>query len=233
MDSRSPMGRVCRGPLLENYGYPPQELIDYLTADEYYVSVYPNIRNCFSGGPAIDVSPYCSPKSPKIQSAGGDLTSSATVFVTPTPGAKLAMKLTNVLPIQTTGLAVGVLVMPNSLPISSENAEPGQASAPSLGVVIAAQGSDPVPIPEGQAWPILSSSPEFGSPDKISPPEAGVGSTPPTNQPFVAIPEVQGSSLPSLPGEFTLRPGDFASVMSSITSIQPIQTIQLYHRSSI
>lgn len=185
----------------------------------------------------FSVGSYCKiPKrveTDKLVAAGGDLTSLATVFVTPTPGAKLAMKLTNVLPIQTTGLAVGVLVMPNSLPISSENAEPCQASAPSLGVVIAAQGSDPVPIPEGQAWPILSSSPEFGSPDKISPPEAGVGSTPPTNQPFVAIPEVQGSSLPSLPGEFTLRSGDFASVMSSITSIQPIQTIQLYHRSSI
>ncbi|KAG4436209.1 hypothetical protein IFR05_008305 [Cadophora sp. M221] len=134
----------CRSPPLENYGYPPQELIDYLAAGEHYVSVYPNIRNCLPGGPAIDITPYCSPKSPKIQywvAAGGDLTSSTTVFVTSSLAAEPAIKPTDSRPIQTTGLVLGTIFTPSPLPIPSESGRVGQASVSSPSVVAIAPGS--------------------------------------------------------------------------------------------
>jgi hypothetical protein len=85
------MSRICtQGPGLENYGYPVQTLLDYLVKNPAYSSQYPGLANCLPGGPAIVpiqncsmVSPFAA-NAPATVKAGGDLTSSTVITVTPT-----------------------------------------------------------------------------------------------------------------------------------------------------
>ncbi|CZR60089.1 uncharacterized protein PAC_09984 [Phialocephala subalpina] len=67
----------------EAYGYVPYTLIDFLANDPYYSAQYPGIESCYGGGPSIIQDDFCVNPLETIsyQSAGGDLTSSTTIYV--------------------------------------------------------------------------------------------------------------------------------------------------------
>lgn len=90
--AQSPGGSV-------DFGYVPQTLVDFLVANPAYSSQYPGLASCLPGGPAVSsVKTYTEPgpgsesKFPAqhflnfanaVAAAGGDLTSSTLITVTP------------------------------------------------------------------------------------------------------------------------------------------------------
>ncbi|CZR63791.1 uncharacterized protein PAC_13688 [Phialocephala subalpina] len=65
------------------YGVPPQTLLNYMLSVPSINSQYPGLASCLPAGPSMLHAPYCMSILPIDEIAGGDLTSSTTIFATP------------------------------------------------------------------------------------------------------------------------------------------------------
>ncbi|CAG8948928.1 hypothetical protein HYFRA_00002055 [Hymenoscyphus fraxineus] len=75
----------------ENYGYPAQQAVDFAASE------FPQLVSCIPAGPRVLKRDTCTHASPETQNAGGDLTSSTVITVTPTATSSDSPILSSVL----------------------------------------------------------------------------------------------------------------------------------------
>ena len=221
----------------ENYGYVPQTLLDFLVSNEQYSSQYPGLSSCLPGGPSIIQITSCESILPSVQYAGGDLTSSTVVIVTPpaapktqhqgTPSVPPATSPPNSPPASTAGPPPA-----NPTPIPSSNSPPN--SSPNR-----PQSSPPNPLSSNPAQPPASNSPAPppSTPSLGSIINSIIGGQPantpsPQNSSPVVIPNPTTIPLnqapPGLTGLTTTVSGQPYIIVSSATTLPVQPTAQTY-----
>lgn len=79
---------LCSFTGAEEYGYPPQTLLDFMGSNAAVISQYPNFKQCVPAGPSlikfqVPASFVIPAAAPVVQQAGGDLTVTTTMTVSP------------------------------------------------------------------------------------------------------------------------------------------------------
>jgi hypothetical protein len=145
-----PTGECVQGSGLEQYGYIPQTLLDFLIQEPAYSAQYPGLKGCVPGGPSIIfqrcfLAPHTTPPPPLPSTvaipAGGGLTSSSTVYMpsvmaTPAPSDT---QLGDTVP-------TSAALAPKQTPPSNPDPPPN-----SIGAIINSILGNSPPLPPGQS----------------------------------------------------------------------------------
>lgn len=129
-----------------HYGYLPSTLKDYMLGVPQITSQYAGLASCLIAGPPITVRTVCSANAGEVQLAGGDLTSSTVIMVTPSAEATSSQALIN--PPISTSVAAPV----SSIAPVGPTPTPSQTQSPATSVEI------PVQVPASSS-PVQSPSP--------------------------------------------------------------------------
>jgi hypothetical protein len=186
----------------EGYGYPPQTLLDSLIANPSISSQYPGLASCLPAGPSLIHPSLCSAVAPEIQSAGGDLTGSTIITVTP------SLPITSAQPVLQT----------SNTPILVSTTAPIQTPPPQTTPLPETPTSKAAPQTESLSppaeTPITTSIPPVGTPTLQIPsislisttvPLAGSPTIPPAESPSAAKPPAS-NPIPSPSQSIALPP---------------------------
>ena len=195
----------------EDYGYVPQDLIDWMARNPKYLSRYPHLASCYPGGPSIKpdsdhaVNGECSETaiSPEYESAVSDLTTSTQISVSsagcfhpvscpiPAPAATptTAVPANTALPLSSQE-ATGARPAPEQSQKEQAAVTSSRTTAPGIGGMIAsALGGLPFG-PSPSAF-----SPKGASPNAPSPKFSPKGASPNARPPNAPVPSAISASL--------------------------------------
>ncbi|KAG9240665.1 hypothetical protein BJ878DRAFT_524976 [Calycina marina] len=137
--TREGVSNCYYGDGTEGYGYPPQTLLDFMAKEPVITAQYAGFASCLAGGPSMVSSKMCTAVAPAYELAGGDLTESTILTVTPSQPAPTA-----VAEITPHDPALTVAPLPPSASSTSPSSQPAPTTLP-------AQSASPSPAPHPQS----------------------------------------------------------------------------------
>lgn len=219
-DPRTGDPRACfQGDGQENFGYIPQTLVDYLAADSYYVSLYPDLTSCIPAGPSIlPVHKACDvPFEVVIQEAvGGDLTESTVSTVMPAGGGAVEMIPGTTTPISLPHESPPPTPSVGSIINSVMNGPPG---GDSVGTTTLVNGTPVIVIPPTSI------------PVQNVPPGLTGSTTVVDGTSFLVIPAQ--TTIPALPGSITIVSGSTFAVFNGPTTVAANPNLALDGRTTV
>lgn len=193
-----------------HYGYLPSTIKDYMLGVPQITSQYPNLGSCLIAGPPITVRTICSANAGEVQLAGGDLTSSTIIIVTPSAEATSSQLVNQPASTNVPAPAPASTIAPV---LPTQTPSPSPAQLPETSVESPVQAPSPAQS-QVQATSVEAPAPGVSSQDQNQSPTTSVQApeNPQASTPIVAVPASSSSQ------------GDdaVASAIASLIGAQPV-----------